>query len=68
MTARLLLASGAVCLFVVVLTHTAERLASLPSIGWGLPNSPGHFLDMLSAISGVVLLLAAAIVWLLQSK
>lgn len=37
-------------------------------MGWGLPNSPGHYLDLFSAISGPVLLLAAGIVRLLLSK
>jgi hypothetical protein len=49
-------------------THVAERLGVLPSMGWGLPNSPGHYLDLFSAMSGTVLLLAAAIVRLLQAK
>jgi hypothetical protein len=31
-------------------------------MGWGLPNSPGHYLDQLSAVSGIALLLAAFIV------
>jgi hypothetical protein len=31
-------------------------------MGWALPNSPGHYLDLFSAISGVVLLLLAAYV------
>jgi hypothetical protein len=57
----LLTASGA-CFAVVVLTHVAERLHVLPGMEWGLPNSPGHYLDLLSAISGVVLLLVAAVV------
>ena len=37
-------------------------------MGWGLPNSPGHYLDLFSAISGPVLLLAAGIVRLFLSK
>jgi hypothetical protein len=51
--------AGCACLFVVVLTHVAERFHLLPSMGWGLPNSPGHYLDLFSAIAGVALLLAA---------
>jgi hypothetical protein len=51
--------AGSVCLLIVVLTHVAEAWHVLPGIGWGLPNSPGHYLDLFSAISGVVLLLAA---------
>ena len=56
---RLLGLAGSVCLLIVVLTHVAEAWHVLPGMGWGLRNSPGHFLDLFSAISGVVLLLAA---------
>ena len=59
---RFLQLAGCVCLLVVVLTHVAEALHLLPSMGWGLPNSPGHYLDLFSAVSGVVLLLAAYVV------
>jgi len=45
----------------VVLTHVAERLGVLPGMGWGLPNSPGHYLDLLSAVSGIVLLVGAGL-------
>jgi hypothetical protein len=30
---------------VVVLTHVAEKLDLFPVMGWGLPDSPGHYLD-----------------------
>ena len=68
MTARLLLAAGCGCLIVVALTHIAERFAILPAMGWGLPNSPGHYLDLSCAVLGVALLLAAGIVRLLHSN
>ena len=51
--------AGCGCLIIVVLTHVAERFQFLPAMGWGLPNSPGHYLDLLSTIGGVMLLLAA---------
>jgi hypothetical protein len=47
---------GAACLGVVVLTHIAERFELFPSMGWGLPNSAGHYLDLVSAILGCTLL------------
>jgi hypothetical protein len=47
---HLLLVLGVLCLVVVLLTHVAERLHVFPSMGWGLPNSPGHYLDLTSAI------------------
>ena len=56
---RALLLAGGACILVVVLTHVAEVL---PGMGWGLPDSPGHYLDLFSAASGIVLLLAAYIV------
>ena len=67
-TARLLFAAGSGCLIVMTLTHVAEHSSVLPIMGWGLPNSPGHYLDLFCAVSGVVLLLAAGIVRLFQSK
>lgn len=47
---------GSFCLVVVVLTHVAEACHLLPGMGWGLPNTPGHYLDLCSAILGVILL------------
>jgi ABC-type transport system involved in multi-copper enzyme maturation permease subunit len=47
---------GAACLAVVVLTHVAETFGIFPSMGWGQPNSAGHYLDLASAILGCTLL------------
>jgi len=33
-----------------------------------LPDSPGHYLDLISAIAGVTLLLMAGVLWLLHSN
>ena len=63
---RLLLLAGCGCLAVMVMTHAAEAFHLLPGMGWGLPHSPGHYLDLFSAISGIVLLLAAGLVRLLH--
>ena len=63
---RVLLLTGCCCLIIVVLTHVAERLQLLPSMGWGLPDSPGHYLDLISAVAGVALLLVAGVLWLLR--
>jgi hypothetical protein len=68
MAARILLATGCSCLIVVVLAHLAEHFSILSAMGWGLPDSPGHYLDLLSAISGIALLLASGGVRLLQSN
>jgi hypothetical protein len=53
---------GAGCLLIVVLTHVAEALHILPSMGWGEPHSVGHYTDLVSALLGVTLLLAACLV------
>ena len=47
---------GAGFLVVVVLTHFAEALRLLPGLGWGLPNSAGHYVDLVSAVLGLTLL------------
>ena len=52
----------AACLLVLVLTHVAEALRVLPGMGWGLPDSPGHYLNLFSAAVGIVLLLSACVV------
>jgi hypothetical protein len=39
-----------------VLTHIAEVFQIFPTMGWGLPNSAGHYLDLVSAILGCTLL------------
>lgn len=52
---------GIAFLCVVILTHIAEHWHFFAGMGWGLPNSPGHYVDLVSAILGVALLLAALI-------
>ena len=47
--------AGMTCLAIVVLTHIAERFAIFPSMGWGRSDSPGHYLDLVSAILGCAL-------------
>lgn len=46
---------GAGCLIVVVSTHAAEALHLFRWMKWGFPNSAGHYVDLLSAVSGVTL-------------
>jgi uncharacterized membrane protein len=45
---------GALCFVVVVLTHFAETFHLLPGMGWGLPNSAGHYLDLISTVLGLI--------------
>jgi len=46
---------GAGGLTVAVLTHVCEGFQLFPWMGWGLPNSPGHYLDLGSAALGMTL-------------
>ena len=46
---------GAACLTVVVLTHVCEAVRLFPSMGWGRPDSAGHYLDLSSAVLGLTL-------------
>ena len=62
---RFLLSGSFAAFAMVLLTHVAERLDVLPGPGWGLPNSPGHYLDLVSAVSGIGLLVAAGLAYLL---
>ena len=55
-TWRFLQLLGAASLVMVVLTHVAEAFRIFPAMGWGLPNSAGHYLDLVSAILGCSLL------------
>ena len=48
--------AGAVCLLVVMFAHISEAFGLLPSMGWGQPNTPGHYIDLASAAIGVILL------------
>ena len=58
---RYLLLFGLACLTIVVLTHVAEMLQVFPRMGWGLTDSPGHYLDFASAVLGTMLLIAGMI-------
>ncbi|MBS0274114.1 MAG: hypothetical protein JSR55_06865 [Proteobacteria bacterium] len=47
---------GAAFLIIVVFAHVAETFALLPSMEWGLPHSVGHYVDLVSAICGLLFL------------
>jgi hypothetical protein len=65
---RLLRFFGLACLAMVVLTHIAEKFHVLPNMGWGLPDSPGHYLDLVSAILGCTLLLIGLVLGVAARK
>lgn len=46
---------GAGFLIVDISAHVAEALHLFPWMGWGLPNSVGHYLDLTSAALGLML-------------
>lgn len=50
---------GATFFVIVVLTHICEALRLFPWMDWGAQHSPGHYLDLTSAVLGLTLLLAA---------
>ncbi len=46
---------GAAGFVVVAFCHLFEALHVFPSMGWGRHDSPGHYIDLASAIVGIVL-------------
>lgn len=59
MKPTLLIIAGAVAVLVImVLTHIAETYSLVPQMGWGRPDTPGHYVDLVSAIAGLALVLA----------
>jgi formate hydrogenlyase subunit 3/multisubunit Na+/H+ antiporter MnhD subunit len=63
-----LLLLGAACLVIVVLTHVAEALHVFTFMGWGEPDSVGHYLDLTSAILGCTLLVAGLVAAVLDHR
>jgi hypothetical protein len=52
---------GAGGLVVAVLTRVAEAFDLLPGMGWGLPHSAGHYIDLVSSLSGATLFLVGCV-------
>jgi uncharacterized membrane protein len=46
---------GSTFLIVVVFAHVAEAFHLFPRMGWGLPGSAGHYIDLISAVVGLIL-------------
>lgn len=57
---RLLLILGAASLGLAALTHLCEAIQLFPAMGWGLPSTPGHYLDLDSTAMGLALLAAGS--------
>jgi hypothetical protein len=47
--------TGTSAIVLVVLTHLCEALHLFPGMHWGTEHSPGHYLDLVSAIVGFML-------------
>ena len=47
---------GACLLALVVLAHVAEAFGLFPSLGWGRRDTMGHYIDLVSALGGSILL------------
>jgi len=52
---------GAGFLAVVVLAHIAEGLPLFPGLGWGRPQSVGHYIDFISLVAGIGFVIASVI-------
>jgi hypothetical protein len=48
-------AIGAISLLAVVGAHICEALRIFPAIGWGRPNTVGHYFDLTGATLGLTL-------------
>ena len=46
---------GTGCLMVVVIAHGCEAFGLFPWMGWGRPDSAGHYLDLVSAVIALTL-------------
>ena len=46
---------GTGCLMVVVIAHVCEAFGLFPWMGWGRPDSAGHYLDLVSAVIALTL-------------
>lgn len=53
---RFLQLTGAIFLLMMVLAHIAEAFQLVPWMRWGQNEIPGHYLDLFSAILGLILL------------
>ena len=51
----LLQLAGAGGIMLVILAHICEALQLFSWMGWGLENSPGHYLDLAGALLGLTL-------------
>ena len=47
---------GATFLLVVIFVHVSEAFGFFPWMGWGQPDTLGHYVDLTSALAGAILL------------
>ena len=44
-------------LLIVALSHVCDAFGLVPSMGWGQPGSPGHYVDLMAAVVGTITVL-----------
>lgn len=60
--------AGAACLLIVVFTHVCEAVNAFPWMEWGAQHSAGHYLDLSSAVLGVIMVPAGYLMrWMTHS-
>lgn len=47
--------AGSALLVIVVVVHIFEALGVFPQMGWGRPDSVGHYIDLASGVTGLAL-------------
>jgi hypothetical protein len=57
--ASALQAFGIGCFAIMAATHVFEKFSVLPALGWGRPDSIGHFIDLSAALFGIALFAAS---------
>jgi hypothetical protein len=56
--ASVLLIAGFLCFAFVAIDQVLEVFGMFPAFGWGQPHGIGHYLNLIAALLGVVLLCA----------
>ena len=59
---------GLVSFGLAAVTHLCKALQLFPGMGWGLPHTPGHYLNLDSSLAGVILLTSGIILTLRERR
>ena len=63
-----LLLVAALCFVGVATMHVFEAFGIFSAVGWGQPNSVGHYLDLSAAMLGVTLLVTAMLLFWIRRR